>query len=178
MTLDLSCCLCCLFASTATDSEKRSEDLRATGSDILWGRKPFVVLILSLCSGLDQSHKDHVLLHVIRCMSAGLIWFQIGWSKVCSTNSLCNMSKDKLASNYLVGILFFCVTSVKSRLNCCITEDIGYIFITVIFWKQHIFLKFPQLTFHWSQCFIFGMLSCVKWPCDCGCDCHDSIQVN
>lgn len=51
----MSRCHWCLFASTATDLAKRSEELTATGSDILCGMKPFVVLILSLCSGLDHT---------------------------------------------------------------------------------------------------------------------------
>lgn len=44
-----------------------------------------------------------MLLHVIYCMSVRLIWFQNDWSKLCSTNSFCNMSK---AGNYLQAILF------------------------------------------------------------------------
>lgn len=44
---------------------------------------------------------------VVQFMSELQICFQIDGPKQSGTNSLCNMSKDKLVGNYLIDILFY-----------------------------------------------------------------------
>lgn len=65
-----------LFAATATDSAKRSEDLRAADSDILCGMKAFVVLIPSLCSDLDHTFTPGsctIACHILCVCESGMV---------------------------------------------------------------------------------------------------------
>lgn len=110
-----------------------------------------------------HSHHGHVLLHVIYCMSAGLIWFQIDWSKLCSTNSLCNMSKDKLSSHYLVDILVFFVKSCHPHWMfeslCCISPQLHHY---IVIKENHIFSKL-RVDWHFNGASILFLGCCHAW---------------
>lgn len=88
-------------------------------------------------------------------MSAGLVWLQIHWSKVCSTNSLCNMSKDKLASNYLADILFIFTNAWMAVLQRTSVTFLHSCTLILSFLKTSHFLKVSSIDILMMPVFYF-----------------------
>lgn len=181
-----SCCQKGLFASEGnTLCPALIKDLRGPLSvPPCVGWNPFVVLISSLCSVLDRVRAGpraprcetvHVCAH-------GKIRFHTGPDpELCGTNSLCNMSGDKLAGNYwrrrsLLSRRGRGASPLRGTLN---HSRRHFFFSPTVKLQTMAFKKNKQVSPNWNfnaaLCFIFGRASCISQPRDCGCDCCDWI---